>query len=120
MAHQSIYGGRNLSELWITSQSYVYVPALKMVFFIFDIAYKGTMTKGETLVFKHTEASTGASVYKPQPIGGGTSYPVTARSGKFSGEYMSNEVWLYAEEAIDTGSYRSSVTVSGWYYTEGK
>lgn len=112
------YGGKNLTELYIGGKSYVYVPALKMVYFIFDVVFKGTMTKGEQLLFNHVAADSTTSGYKPK-LADGMTYPVTSRRSKFSGEYAGSWVMLYAEEAINTGDSKDSMTFCGWYYCEG-
>lgn len=118
LSHNVNVGGKNLSELYIGGKSYVYVPALKMVYYMFNVVFKGTMTKGEQLMFNHVAADSNASIYKPK-LADGMSYPVTARRSTWSGEYAGSWVMLNAEAAIDTGSNKDSMTFCGWYYCEG-
>ena len=112
-------GGSNLTELYISAQYYVYVPAAKMVFFMFGIVFKGKLNKGEALEFMHYAADGVSSIYAPRNIGG-MSYPISARGGSFSGEYFSDRCTLYVDEAKDTGEYKDSMEFSGWYYCDGE
>lgn len=107
-------GGGNLSSRSIQGLTYKYSPALNMVFYAFQLVFKGKLAKGERLHFYHISDD---EKYMPKELEG-VAYPVTARRRAFSGEYWADGVWLYAEEAQDTGGLDSSMDFCGWYFCD--
>ena len=112
------YMGQNLTVRKISEKKYIYSPALGMVFFMFSLTYKGSLSKGEQLRFYHIAEGDGAAAFMPKTIGGMV-YPITARRRKFAGEYWADQLVIYAEEDIATTDIAESMDFCGWYYCNG-
>lgn len=112
----TIGGGANLTELYIRNKKYIYHPDKKMVFFEFQIEYKGSANAGELVLFGHMGG------YAPTNQSG---IPAITQKASLDVGYNYHSSWggflfsMYFREAFSSDE-TTKASVCGWYFCDGE
>lgn len=109
-------GGANLSELYVDAKQYIYSHALGVVFYKIGLSYNGKLEENEVVTFNH------AGGYAPSSHV--VSFPAACYGNysqqDFQAAYNGRTLYVKSMAGCDTRGELKAISISGWYFCNGK
>lgn len=108
-------GGANLEDLHVRNRKYIYFPAMKIVFFEFDLEYCGSAVANEDVLFIHRGGF--APVKNSVPASADKQYLHCGY--RYNSERSEHVFSVQFKEAFNNDALQTA-SICGWYFCNGE